>query len=156
MNNIFNRIMMCLCLVGALMTISCTDNKDESQPMPEYLDVNANNISGSWQLKLWNGNELEEGTEMYIHFVRNDQTYQMWQTMDSFNDIPHYVTGEFNIVTDEENGAVINGKYDNDEGLWQHRYSVKDLTADQMLWVAVDDSQFTQLFVRVDEIPYRE
>ena len=57
-------------------------------------------------------------------------------------------------TTDPMNGAVINGKYDNDEGLWQHSYMVKDLTATEMTWIAVDDPNFIQHFVRVESIPY--
>lgn len=147
-------IMICCLLAGALSVVSCT-KKDAVEPAPVYLDVNAHNISGNWKLQEWNSVPLQEGTEMYIKFIRDDKEFEMWQTMDSFSDIPHYVTGEFNITTDVEYGAVINGKYHYDEGLWQHRYSVKDLTADQMLWIAVDNPEFTQLFVRVDEIPFK-
>lgn len=151
MNTIIKRILLCILFPVALMAVSCTEKPLETI---EYLDVNSNTISGNWQLDSWNGSALAEGTKMYIKFVRNDQTYQMWQTMDSFSDIPHYVTGEFNITTDPMNGAVINGKYDNDEGLWQHSYMVKDLTATEMTWIAVDSPDFVQHFVRVETIPY--
>lgn len=154
MNSIFKRILMCVFIASAISAVSCS-KKDLAEPAPVYLDVNAHNISGNWKLQEWNSSALKEGTQMYITFHRDEEAYEMWQTMDSFSDIPHYVTGEFNITVDVENGAVINGKYDNDEGLWQHRYSVKDLTADQMLWIAVDNPEFTQLFVRVDEIPFK-
>lgn len=153
MKSIIKRILICGLFAGALSIVSCTE-KDAAEPQPVYLDVNAHNISGYWKLEEWNSAPLQEGTEMYIKFIRDDEEFEMWQTMDSFSDIPHHVTGEFNITTDVEYGAVINGKYHYDEGLWQHRYSVKDLTSDQMLWVAVDDPEFTQLFVRVDGIPY--
>lgn len=153
MNSFFKRILVCVSLLGAVSVVSCSD-KDETQPMPVYLEVNAHNISGNWMLDQWNSAPLQDGTEMYIRFIRDDKEFQMWQTVDSFSDIPHYVTGEFNITTDMENGAVINGKYHYDEGLWQHSYYIKDLTEDQMLWVAVDDPQFTQLFVRVETVPY--
>lgn len=154
MNTIIKRFLICFILPAALILNSCDESA--SEPVIEYLEVNANNISGNWKLQDWNGSSLAEGTQMYIRFVRNDQTYCMWQTMDSFNDIPHIVTGEFNITTDVEFGAIINGRYDNDEGLWQHRYSITDLTATQMTWTAVDDPQFVQIFVRVDEIPFEE
>lgn len=154
MNSIFKRILICVLGFGTIASVVSCNEKDATEPAPVYLEVNAHNISGSWMLKEWNSAPLQEGTQMYVKFIRDDKEFQMWQTMDSFTDIPHYVTGEFNITTDLDHGAVINGKYHYDEGLWQHRYSVKDLTSDQMLWVAVDDPQFTQLFVRVDEIPF--
>lgn len=153
MTNFFKIILVCVSLAGAISVVSCSD-KDATQPMPEYLEVNAHNISGNWKLEQWNSAPFQDGTGLYINFIRDDREFHMWQTMDSFSDIPHYVTGEFNITTDPALGAIINGKYHNDEGLWQHRYIIKDLTADQMLWVAVDNPEFTQLFVRVETIPY--
>ena len=151
MNAIVRRILLFILFPALLMAVSCTEKPLE---VIEYLEVNSNTISGNWQLDSWKGSALAEGTEMYIKFVRNDQTYRMWQTMDSFSGIPHYVTGEFNITMDVISGAVISGKYDNDEGLWQHSYMVKDLTATEMTWVAVDDPDFVQHFIRVESIPY--
>lgn len=153
MNNIIKRILICAAAVAAIL--SCT-SKDDSQPLPVYLEVNANNISGNWQLVEWKGEELNEMTYMYIQFVRNDKTFRMWANMDSFTDVPHYSTGEFSISTDEEYGALIQGKYDYQAGFWSHEYVVNDLTEDSMIWVAKDDPQFIQKFVRVDSIPYDE
>lgn len=152
MNSIIKRVLICVCLAGAFAAVSC--ERVEDNPKPVYLEVNANNISGCWQLVQWNGDVLAAGTEMYIEFIRNDRTFRMWQTMDSFQDIPHLVTGQFNIMTDVEYGAVINGKYDNDEGAWQYQYSVQNLTEDDMQWVAVGDPSFVQYFRRVEKIPY--
>lgn len=153
MKSIFKRILICVSLAGALSVVSCSE-KDATEPLPEYLQVTAHNISGNWMLQEWKSNPLVDGTQMYIKFIRDEKEFEMWHTTDSFSDIPHYVKGEFNLTTDEDYGAVINGKYNNDEGLWGHRYSVKELTATQMLWVALDDPEFTQLFVRVDAIPF--
>ena len=79
-------------LAAATALISC-DNKDQSQPVPEYLDVNANNISGKWELVEWNGSALEAGTYVFLEIVRNDRSYKIYQNLDSFSDIPHVVTG---------------------------------------------------------------
>lgn len=119
----------------------------------EYLDVNANNISGKWELVQWNGSSLTEGTYVYLDIIRNDRTYTMYQNMDSFTNVPHVVTGSYYIEYDSELGAIIRGNYDHDSGDWAHRYIVKDLTADQMYWVAKDDPAFIQKFIRVDSIP---
>lgn len=129
---------------------SCTV---EPEVTVEYLEVNANNISGKWELVEWNGSPLAEGTYVFLDIVRNDRTYTMYQNLDSFQDIPHVVTGSYFIETDPGLGAVIRGNYDHDAGDWAHRYIVKDLTGTEMVWVAKDDPGFIQKFSRVPSIP---
>lgn len=149
--NIIKRILIIAVSVAALVACS---NREGTEPVPEYLDVNANNISGNWKLETLNGASLAGNTFMYVQFVRNDKTFSMWYNMDSFTDVPHHSTGEFNITEDIEHGDLIQGKYDYDGGMWAHIYIVKDLTADQMTWVALDNPDYIQTFVRVDEIEY--
>ena len=120
-----------------------------------YLDVNANNISGSWQLAEWNGSSLDASTYMYVNFVRNDRTFTIYQNLDSFTNVPHVLTGSYVLSTDVELGAIIRGIYDHDCGEWSHRYIIKSLTSNEMVWVATDDASFTQTFVRVDNIPVK-
>lgn len=139
-------------LLSAFAFCSCVEKEE---PIV-YLDVNAHNISGSWQLQEWNGTVLDESTYMYVNFVRNDRTYTIYQNLDSFKDVPHVVTGSFFIETDVELGAIIRGNYDYDSGDWAHRYIVKNLTATEMTWVAKDDETYVQKFVRVDTIPVAE
>lgn len=136
----------------AVMAVAC-DKNDMSQPAPVQLEVNAHNISGKWVLMEWNGAAMAPGTYVYLDIVRNDRTYTMYQNVDSFNDVPHTVTGSYVIYTDDELGSLIRGSYDYDGGEWAHRYIVKSLTDRQMIWVAKDDASFTQLFERVDDIP---
>ena len=139
-------------LLAAALLASCAEKEE---PIV-YLDVNAHNISGSWQLQEWNGTVLDESTYMYVNFVRNDKTYTIYQNLDSFKNVPHIVTGSFFIETDMELGAIIRGNYDYDSGDWAHRYIVKDLTATEMTWIAKDDETYVQKFVRVDSIPVAE
>lgn len=141
-------------LIASLIIAGCTK---QEVPVVEYLDVTANNISGNWKLAKWGNSELTDGTYMYVKFTRNGKTFDMWQNMDSFSNIPHYSFGNFNILIDEERGAYIIGEYlPQDTGFWKHNYLVKDLTKDTMTWVAMDDENFVQHFVRVDSIPYEE
>lgn len=135
----------------AVAAVSC-DKNDLSEKVV-YLEVNANNISGQWELTEWNGNALQSGTYVYLDIVRNDRTYTMYQNLDSFMDVPHVVTGSYYLETDPELGAVIRGNYDHDSGDWSHKYIIKDLTATGMTWVAKDDETFVQKFVRIDSIP---
>lgn len=137
--------------VISMVATSCIDKTDVE--VEEYLDVNANNISGKWELAEWNGSALTAGTYVFMEIVRNDRTFTLYQNLDSFNDVPHVVTGSYFIETDPELGAIIRGSYDHDSGDWAHRYIIRDLTRESMIWVAKDNPEFVQKFVRVESIP---
>ena len=146
------KILILLSII-TLAAVSC-----DKTAMPEVapqLEVNANNIAGQWELVEWNGSNLTEGTYVYLDIVRNDKTYTMYQNMDSFTNVPHVLTGSYHLSTDVELGAIIRGTYDHDSGEWSHRYIIKSLTANEMLWVATDDLSFSQKFVRIDTIPVK-
>jgi len=145
-----NRIKIFFTVTLAVLMTSCTDKTVETV---EYLDVNANNLSGKWELVEWNGSPLASGTYVYLDIVRNNRTYTMYQNLDSFTNVPHKVTGSYYIDYDPELGAILRGNYDHDSGDWAHRYIVKELTATEMYWVAKDDQTFIQKYVRVDSIP---
>ena len=145
-----NRIKIFFTVALAVLMTSCTDKTVETV---EYLDVNANNLSGKWELVEWNGSPLASGTYVYLDIVRNNRTYTMYQNLDSFTNVPHKVTGSYYIDYDPELGATLRGNYDHDSGDWAHRYIVKELTATEMYWVAKDDQTFIQKYVRVDSIP---
>lgn len=148
------KILILLSLIS-LTAVSCGKIiMTEPEEAPQ-LEVNAHNISGQWQLVQWNGEYLAEGTYVYLDIVRNDKTYTMYQNMDSFTNVPHVITGSYNLYTDVEMGAIIRGNYDHDSGEWAHRYAISSLTANEMFWVATDDHSFSQKFVRVDAIPVK-
>lgn len=147
-----NRFIEVLMIFVAALSMAACDGNDLEQPV-EYLEVNAHNISGTWALSEWNGDALAEGTYVYLELVRNDRTYKLYQNVDSFQEVPHIVSGSYYIETDPELGAVIRGSYDHDSGEWAHRYIIRNLTEDEMTWVAKDDETFVQKFVRIDSIP---
>lgn len=146
------KILILLSII-AMTAVSCGKIIITEPEEAPQLEVNANNISGQWELAEWNGTRLSEGTYVYLDIVRNDKTYIMYQNMDSFGNVPHVITGSYFLSTDVELGAVIRGSYDHDSGEWAHRYIIESLTANEMLWVATDDMSFSQKFVRVDSIP---
>jgi hypothetical protein len=148
----FKNILASALAALSFFAVSC-DRNDMTEPQVEYLDVNANNISGKWELVEWNGNALTAGTYVFMEIVRNDRTFKIYQNLDSFSDVPHVVSGSYYIETDPELGAIIRGVYDHDSGDWAHRYIIKDLTASEMTWVAKDDPDYIQKYVRVDTIP---
>ena len=148
----FKNILASALAALSFFAVSC-DRNDMTEPQVEYLDVNANNISGKWELVEWNGNALTAGTYVFMEIVRNDRTFKIYQNLDSFSDVPHVVSGSYYIETDPELGAVIRGVYDHDSGDWAHRYIIKDLTASEMTWVAKDDPDYIQKYVRFETIP---
>ena len=135
----------------ALSAIAC--EKNDPAQHEELKEVNANNISGKWELYEWDGAKMLDGTYVYLDIVRNGQTYTMYQNVDSFSNVPHVVTGSYAFIVDPALGTIIRGDYDHDSGEWNHRYIIKKLTASEMLWVQKEDPAKTQLFVRIDTIP---
>ena len=140
-----NRIKsMFVMLAVATFAVAC----GKEEPVVEYLDVTPNNLAGEWKLVEWKGGPLDEGTYFYIDIVRKGRKFTSYQNFDSMADMPHVVTGTYNIEMDVEDGAIIRGMYDYDEGFWSHSYKVDDLTKDSMTWTAEDDPTFIQKFVR--------
>lgn len=140
-------------LSAAILVSSC---EKPEVPAVEYLEVNANNISGSWELVEWNGSQLEDGTYVYMEILRDEREFTLYQNVDSFNNVPHTATGRYSLDTDPELGAIIRGTYDYDSGDWSHRYIIRELTATEMTWVAKDDMSYIQKYVRIDAIPVKE
>ncbi len=115
---------------------------------PQYLDVTTNNISGSWRLDSSCGETLAEGCYVFIDFDRKERSFELFQNTDSFS--TRYITGRYFIYTDEEAGAVIRGDYDYGSKPWTHRYIVTDLTSKRMVWTALDDPNYFDVYVRCD------
>lgn len=148
-----DRIRMFVALAFVFAAVSCERPEVVKE---KYLEVNVNNISGKWELVEWSGVTMAEGTYVFIDLVRNDRTYTIWQNVDSFSDVPHIVTGSYNLEIYPETGAVIRGNYDHDSGDWAHRYIITELTEDSMTWTAKDDLTYVQRFRRVESIPVAE
>ena len=130
-----------------ILAVSC----GEKEPVIEYLEVNKNNISGTWSLKEWNGAALKEGSFLRMELIRDDGTFRITENLDSFEDIPRVVTGRYSQENYDDLGAVISGDYDHDSGFWTHSYVIRDLTSLSMTWIAVDDENFVQVFERCSE-----
>ena len=127
---------------------ACDDDKSYADPGKE---VTAHNIAGTWRLAEWNNASLAEGSYVYIEFIRKDGLFKMYQNLDSFG--ARLRTGSFRIETDPARGSIIRGIYDNSMSQeWNHRYIVKDLTKDRMIWIATDDADDVSVYVRA-EIP---
>lgn len=127
---------------------ACDDDKSYVDP---GLEVTPHNLSGTWQLSEWNGQPLAQNSYVYLELIRKDRLYKMYDNIESFS--ARLRTGVYNIDTDPSTGSVIYGIYDHGNGYWQHRYYVRNLSADRMTWVAVDDPEDIQVYERCASIP---
>lgn len=139
MKKITNFAIAMLCAVIAL---SCSEG---FEPVEEYIDVTPGSISGVWSMESYdNGQSLAEGTYYYVRFNRMSGTFVSYDNLGSME--AHKRSGRFHINNDGE--AIISGLYDFGQGDWEHRYYVRNMTANRMVWVAVDDESIVQVYVR--------
>ena len=156
-NQNMKKIIRTLSLIALSLSVflaasSCT--KDKGPEQETFLEVNASNMAGSWKLFSINSEELMGGTYLHIDFVRNSRTYTLTTNLDSFGDGVHELTGGFSLYTDPASGTVIRGFYDHMDAAskdWNHRYVVSDLTEDSMVWTALEDASYVQVFHRATE-----
>ncbi len=137
-----------LLLVIAFNLTSCSDDDDEKV---ETVAFTTTTIHGTWQLTQWNGQALTGSVYCYIDFDRSYKTFKMYQNFDSM--YARCITGSFSIEKDNYVGDVISGKYDFDNGAWNHDYIVTGFDNTTMTWTAKDDSSEVSVYQRCDEIP---
>lgn len=127
---------------------ACDDDKTEDTA---FLPVNSNNIAGTWQLAEFSGEPLAENSYVYLNLIRKDNLFEIYQNLDSFQ--ARKLTGRYALVEDAELGTIIRGMYDHGTGDWAHRYIIRDLTAERMVWIAQDDPEDVSIYVRCAGIP---
>ncbi len=143
MKNIFK-----IAFLAVALSAFAACNKDV-EDVVEYLDVTAGNLAGDWKLETWNnGLAMDEGVAVYIRFIRKNSRYEMYSNVGSMEFVRR--TGDFVILTDETEGYVIRGNYDNTlSEEWNHRYAVR-LTDKRMQWTACDNPADVCVYVRCD------
>jgi hypothetical protein len=100
-----------------------------------------------WSLQSFdNGVELGEGTYRYLVLDRKERRFVSYDNLGSMAQVTR--TGRFDIYTDA--AAIIRGSFDYGQGDWEHRYYVRNLTTDSMVWVATDDESISQVYVRAE------
>ena len=135
---------LAVALVAMVVMVGCSE-PDNNGTL--YLDVTHNNIKGTWRLESYdNGVKLAEGSYYYITFDRAERTFVCYDNLSSME--AYKSTGRYDIETN--GAAVIYGAYDFGRGDWEHRYYVRNLTLDTLQWVAVDDENISQVFVRAE------
>lgn len=135
---------LAVAVVALVATIGCSEPDFGGT---QFLDVTPNNIKGTWCLKSFdNGVQLAEGSYRYIVFDRADRTFVSYDNLSSMGQVTR--TGRYAIITD--GAAVIRGMYDYGQGDWEHRYYVRNLTNDSMVWVATDDESIALVYERAE------
>ena len=133
-------------VVAAVAAFGCSEPDNNGTI---FLDVTHNNIKGVWRLESYdNGIQLAQGSYYYIVFDRAERTFVSYDNTESME--VRKRTGRYDIYTD--GAAIIFGDYDYGLGPndWEHRYYVRNLTADSMQWVATDDESIVQVYVRAE------
>lgn len=138
-------------LVSVIAMVSAVACSKPSDTGVDYLDVTANNIKGVWRMTSYdNGVQFAEGDYYYISFDRANRTFVSYDNTGSMG--VYKTTGRYDIIVD--GAAIIYGSFDNGLGPkdWVHRFYVRNLTDNSMVWVAVDDESIVQTYVR-DVLP---
>ena len=145
-----NKIYTALAAVAMLFVASCTKMTVETET---YLEVNASNIHGNWELATINGEPA--AANFYINFDRSGSKYAIWETFTSIPTSYNHSEGTFTFYTDPELGIMIRG-IDSVKEEWSDMYVIKNLTKTSMTWVGVNDPTFVQTFTRISAIPFAE
>jgi hypothetical protein len=156
MKQYFLLILFALALGGFA---SCEKNNDGV--VEEQLVVNYNNIAGTWQLTMLNGEEPGDGVFGYMDLTRraveDDFESLAWRTFYSYSNIgsatSRHLTGRFRLEADTADRTIITGAYDYDQGYWERDYFISELTSDTMVWTATDDDTIVSVYTRCDGIP---
>ena len=144
-----NKIYTALAALAMLFVASCT-KVDVEQP-EVYLEVNASNLHGNWELV--SINDEPSAAKLYFNFVRSGNKFAIWESFTSIPTSYNYSEGTFEFYADPELGMMIRG-IDSVKEEWNDMYVIKDLTKTSMTWVGVNDPTFVQTFNRVSTIPY--
>lgn len=134
-----------------MLVFSFSACSEESEFVPQSLDVTPNNIAGIWKLEEVAGKEIPEGTFCYIGYVRRDRKFTIYQKFDSM--YPRCITGTYSIEKDPHKGYVLSGKYDFGMGDWNNSYIVKALYETTMTLVVDAENGETSKYVRCNEVP---
>ncbi len=120
------------------------------------LDVNYNNVSGSWKLVSFDGNRLDEGVFQYINLERKAVSFQLREFQEYTNIDTQYPVrkiGRYELSETEEGTDIIRGLYPAELSReWNHSYAITDLTESTMTWTAEDDPTIVNVYERA-EIP---
>lgn len=149
MKTIF-RLMALLMLV--LPMGACSDDDEEIGVL--NLEVNNANLHGAWQLVRINESAPAEGSYVYIKFERRDQTFVIYDNMNSMYTVR--TSGTYTLETDAYGKTTLSGRYDNqlDDNRWSNSYFVTELSADGfMTWQVTDDATETTRYQKIDAIP---
>lgn len=132
-------------------------NDDEPVPGPQDIPVNYANISGTWRLAEWNGEQMDDKRYLYMVIERrpDEETglrkIELYQNIDSSKS--RHLTGTYELEEDEDLGTIIRGIYDHSSGFWNNSYIINGLTDGQMVWTVEEDASDVSVYIRCQEIP---
>ncbi len=121
-------------------------DKDEA-PVDLTVEVNYNNMSGTWKLHSWKGKVLAE--QQYCYLVLEDVEHR-FELYDNFNSMyVHKETGDYEISGDEKDGFMLTGSYDFRDEVWKN-YVIRELTKTTMTLQVEDKPEDVSVYVRTE------
>lgn len=138
-------------MFASLLLFAATGCESDDEPANPYIEPSYVSIAGIWRLSSWNNEEQGDSPYMYIVFDRAERTFEMYQNTDSGKS--RYITGTYDLTTDEDGITTIKGIYDHAAGFWNHSYFVQKMTATEMTWVITDNADDVSIYTRCDKIP---
>lgn len=138
-------------IVLAAATAFCACEKNHGYEDTTVPELHLHQITGTWQLSSWNGQEMGETASPYCYIVltSKDNAFDIYQNIDS--PYSRHITGNFTLVYDEDEGTnTIKGWYDYNAGLWMSDYVITDVTSDSMTWTSATD---VCVYTRRDAVP---
>ncbi len=144
-----------IAIIFAVLMAAVSCQKPAEDPIVR-LDVNYNNISGSWKLVTFDGNKLDGGVFQYINFERKAVSFQLREFQEYSNIDSQYPVrkiGRYELSETEDGSDLIRGLYPDELSReWNHSYVITDLTESTMTWTAEDDPAIVNVYERA-EIP---
>ena len=150
-------ILLILAALAAVLTLfSCQKDhswSDDSDPKLSY-----NQILGSWQLSVWNGNDMT-GSDTWCYLeLKSDReiekmVFRLYQNLSTAEPVDR--TGIFELEYDEDLRCnLVSGRYDHEYGFWADDYIVRLLDKDTMEWRPLkSSSEDVSIYRRIDSIP---
>lgn len=148
MKKIFNLMM----IFSFLLCVTACSTSEDAPVVEMPLEATYSNVAGTWQLTNWNGAPLNEGLYCYMELDRKNQTFVIYDNMDSMYD--KKMTGSYKLSKDknDENVDLISGEYAFGFGTWNNVYQIV-VFEERMEWTVQGDATDVSIYERCAEIP---
>ena len=132
------RLTLLAAIALAVTLLSCEKPAPIDDGSQDQVEVTYSSIEGCWKLTYLNGATFHDDTELFIAFYNEKlgdgtQTH-CYKLLDNIGSMyPRLTTGSYTI-TEQKEGYILSGNYDNGVGDWNEEYRVVMYSNDRMKW----------------------